>query len=41
MILNGREFFVLAILELAVLIMDLYPQPVIEVMHSSIVKFSI
>ena len=34
--INGREFFVLAILALAVLIMGLYPQPVIEVMHSSI-----
>ncbi|MDG2354243.1 MAG: NADH-quinone oxidoreductase subunit M [Gammaproteobacteria bacterium] len=34
--INGREFFVLTILALAVLIMGLYPQPVIEVMHSSI-----
>ena len=34
--INGREFFILAILALAVLIMGLYPQPVIEVMHSSI-----
>lgn len=34
--INGREFFVLAILALAVLIMGLYPQPVIEAMHSSI-----
>jgi len=39
MILNGREFFVLTILALAVLIMGLYPQPVIEAMHSSFVKF--
>jgi len=34
--INGREFFVLTILALAVIIMGLYPQPVIEVMHSSI-----
>lgn len=34
--INGREFLVLSILALAVLIMGLYPQPVIEVMHSSI-----
>lgn len=34
--INGREFFILATLALAVLIMGLYPQPVIEVMHSSI-----
>jgi NADH-quinone oxidoreductase subunit M len=34
--INGREFFVLTILALAVLIMGLYPQPVIETMHSSI-----
>ncbi|MEO1945175.1 MAG: NADH-quinone oxidoreductase subunit M [Candidatus Thioglobus sp.] len=34
--INGREFAVLAILAFAVLIMGLYPQPVIEVMHASI-----
>ncbi len=34
--INGREFAILAILALAVLIMGLYPQPVIEVMHTSI-----
>ncbi|OIR23915.1 hypothetical protein BGC33_08605 [Bathymodiolus thermophilus thioautotrophic gill symbiont] len=34
--INGREFSILAILALAVLIMGLYPQPVIEVMHVSI-----
>lgn len=34
--INGREFFILTILALAVLIMGMYPQPVIEVMHNSI-----
>ncbi len=34
--INGREFFILATLALAVLIMGIYPQPVIEVMHASI-----
>jgi len=34
--LNGREFAILAILALAVLIMGIYPQPIIEVMHVSI-----
>ncbi len=34
--INGREFFILATLALAVLIMGMYPQPVIEVMHASI-----
>jgi NADH-quinone oxidoreductase subunit M len=34
--INGREFSILAILALAVLIMGLYPQPVIEVIHVSI-----
>ncbi|KAA0441696.1 MAG: NADH-quinone oxidoreductase subunit M [Candidatus Thioglobus sp.] len=31
-----REFFILAILALCVLIVGLYPQPIIEVMHTSI-----
>jgi len=34
--INGREFFILATLAVAVLVMGLYPQPVIEVMHASI-----
>ena len=34
--INGREFAILAILALAVLIVGMYPQPVIEVMHASI-----
>jgi NADH dehydrogenase subunit M (EC 1.6.5.3) len=34
--INGREFLILAILAAAVLIVGLYPQPIIEVMHSSI-----
>jgi NADH-quinone oxidoreductase subunit M len=34
--INGREFAILAVLALAVLIVGLYPQPVIEVMHASI-----
>lgn len=34
--INDREFFILALLALAVLIMGLYPQPVIEIMHASI-----
>ena len=34
--INGREFGILALLALAVLIMGIYPQPVIEVMHVSI-----
>jgi NADH-quinone oxidoreductase subunit M len=34
--INGREFSILAILALAVLVIGLYPQPMIEVMHTSI-----
>ncbi len=34
--INGREFSVLVILALAVIIVGLYPQPIIEVMHVSI-----
>ncbi len=34
--INGREFAILAVLALAVLIIGIYPQPVIEVMHVSI-----
>jgi len=34
--INGREFGILAVLALAVLVMGLYPQPIIEVMHASI-----
>jgi len=34
--INGREFSILAILALAVLVVGLYPQPMIEVMHTSI-----
>jgi NADH-quinone oxidoreductase subunit M len=34
--INGREFAILAVLALAVLVMGLYPQPIIEVMHASI-----
>lgn len=34
--INAREFSILAILAVAVLIMGLYPQPVIELMHTSI-----
>ncbi len=34
--INGREFLILSILALAVLIVGIYPQPVIEVMHSSV-----
>jgi len=36
--INNRELFVLATLAAAVLIMGIYPQPVIEVMHVSIVN---
>ena len=36
--INSREFGILAILAIAVLWMGLYPQPVIEVMHASIVN---
>lgn len=35
---NAREFGILAILAIAILWMGLYPQPVIEVMHASIVN---
>ena len=35
---NAREFGILAILSIAVLWMGLYPQPVIEVMHVSIIN---
>jgi len=34
--INGREFAILAVLALAVLIIGIYPQPVIEIMHVSI-----
>jgi len=34
--INAREFSMLAILAVAVLVMGLYPQPVIELMHASI-----
>jgi len=34
--INGREFSILAILALVVLIVGLYPQPIIEIMHVSI-----
>ncbi len=34
--INTREFFILATLATAVLVMGLYPQPVIEVIHTSI-----
>ncbi len=34
--INGREFAILSLLALAVVIMGIYPQPVIEVMHVSI-----
>ncbi len=34
--INGREFFILATLAIAVLLVGLYPQPLIEVMHHSI-----
>ncbi|MBW5290924.1 MAG: NADH-ubiquinone oxidoreductase chain M [Candidatus Ruthia sp. Asou_11_S2] len=34
--INAREFSILAILAVAVLAMGLYPQPVIELMHTSI-----
>ncbi len=34
--INAREFSMLAILAVAVLVMGLYPQPVIELMHTSI-----
>ena len=34
--INGREFSILAVLALAVLIIGIYPQPVIEIMHVSI-----
>ncbi len=34
--INGREFFILSVLALAVLIMGVYPQGVVEVMHQSI-----
>jgi NADH-quinone oxidoreductase subunit M len=34
--LNAREFLILAILAGAILLLGLYPQPVIEVMHTSV-----
>ena len=36
--INGREFFILATLAVAVLVMGVYPQPVVEVMHASVVN---
>jgi NADH-quinone oxidoreductase subunit M len=36
--INNREFFILATLAVAVLVMGVYPQPVIEVMHASVVN---
>jgi NADH-quinone oxidoreductase subunit M len=36
--INGREFFILATLAAAVLVMGVYPQPVVEVMHASVVN---
>jgi NADH-quinone oxidoreductase subunit M len=34
--INSREFLILGVLALAVIVMGVYPQPVIEVMNSSI-----
>lgn len=34
--INAREFSILAILAIVVLVIGLYPQPVIELMHISI-----
>ena len=36
--INTREFFVLAVLAVAVLAVGVYPQPLIEVMHASMVN---
>jgi NADH-quinone oxidoreductase subunit M len=36
--INTREFFVLAVLAVAVLAVGVYPQPLIEVMHVSMVN---
>ncbi|MGE4595183.1 MAG: NADH-quinone oxidoreductase subunit M [Gammaproteobacteria bacterium] len=36
--INNREFFILAILAVAVIVMGVYPQPVVEVMHASVVN---
>jgi NADH-quinone oxidoreductase subunit M len=36
--INTREFFVLAVLAVAVLVVGVYPQPLIEVMHVSMVN---
>ena len=36
--INNREFLILAVLAIAVLLLGIYPQPVIEVMHASIVN---
>jgi len=36
--INTREFFVLGILAIAVLAVGVYPQPLIEVMHVSMVN---
>jgi len=36
--INAREFFILATLAAAVLVMGVYPQPVVEVMHASVVN---
>ena len=34
--INGREFFILASLALAVLLFGLWPAPLVEVMHASV-----
>jgi NADH-quinone oxidoreductase subunit M len=36
--INNREFFILAILAVAVIVMGVYPQPMVEVMHASVVN---
>jgi NADH-quinone oxidoreductase subunit M len=36
--INARELCIFAILATAVLLMGMYPQPVIEVMHSSVIN---
>jgi NADH-quinone oxidoreductase subunit M len=34
--INGREFLVMTLLAIAVLVMGLYPRPLTEVMHTSV-----
>jgi NADH-quinone oxidoreductase subunit M len=36
--INGREFFMLAVLAIAVLYMGLYPKPFTDVMHVSVTE---